>query len=85
MPTTQDHHVPKRQATTAERAEDTVRYAITGDRRGALRRIVLYVITALAMGVLFSASAPAVHLQALVAGLVALTALLLLAMTDQLA
>lgn len=61
-----------------------VREVIAGDRRAVVRRIILYVITAVSLGTLFANVAP-LSPGELVAGLIGLAALMLLAMTDQLA
>lgn len=62
----------------AERAEGLVRYAISGHQRGAVRRILLYVVVAIALMVASESLAAAPF--AAVAGI---GALLLLAVTDQ--
>ena len=82
MPQVQSHHVKAPAPTPAERAEDAVRYVITGDRRGAMRRIVLYVLLALALVVMAIAAVGPVAIGAV---LIAMGVTALLALTDQLA
>jgi hypothetical protein len=78
MPET--YGLPEEDKTPVERAEPIIRSAIAGHPQGAIRRIILYVLVASA--VLLSASLDG--LAAIIFAIVAVVALLLLALTDQL-